>query len=345
MQKRRNDKNRSLRVIVSSIWGLVLILFVGLGAAIWWQNGTNAVLSQQPMQLSSTQNNVEITPVVASVTLEPSPTPVPSDTVVPSPTPLPSSTPQPSATLNFPTRTRNPSATPRTTLPTVIGHSVNGRPLEIFAFGSGSREHLIIAGIHGGYEWNTVALADELIAYIGQHPEIIPADMRLYILRAFNPDGEARSHNVDGRANANGVDLNRNFPALWQAEWSRNGCWDYGPISAGPRAASEPETTALMDFMLTHRIEALISYHSAALGIFAGGQPPDSDSIRLAESLAAVSNYPYPPIDTSCTFTGQLIDWASNAGIPAVDIELTNHRDTDFEQNFRILEAFLEWEQ
>lgn len=343
MRKRRNDQDRTLRVIVFSIWGLVLLLFVGLVAGMWLQNETSAALSPQPAQPSSTQYSAAITPIVASLTLEPSLTPTPSDTIVPSPTPLPSSTPQPSATLNFPTRTRNPAATPRTTLPIVIGYSVNGRPLEIFAFGSGSREQMLIAGIHGGYEWNTVALADELIAYIGQHPEIIPANMRLHILRALNPDGEARSHDVDGRANANGVDLNRNFPALWQAEWPRNGCWDYGTITAGPRAASEPETSALMDFILTHRIETLISYHSAALGIFPGGQPPDAESIHLAESLAAVSDYPYPPIDTGCAFTGQLIDWASNAGIPAVDIELTNHRDTDFEQNLRILETFLGW--
>ena len=225
----------------------------------------------------------------------------------------------------------------------VIGHSVKGLPLEIFGFGTGSSERMIVAGIHGGYEWNTIALADELIKYLDQHPETVPSHIKLYILRSFNPDGEARSHTFDGRANSNGVDLNRNFPVLWQAAWSRSGCWDYAPINAGSQAGSEPETIALMNFIESHRIDALISYHSAALGIFPGGQPADARSVDLAKTIASISNYPYPPIDTGCQFTGQLIDWASAQGIAAVDIELTDHENTDFEQNLLILDKFLQW--
>jgi hypothetical protein len=99
-----------------------------------------------------------------------------------------------------------------------------------------------------------------------------------------------------------------------------------------------------MNFLITYQIEAVISYHSAALGIFPGGQPPDPASVALAEALAAVSEYPYPPIETGCAYTGQLIDWASQMGIAAVDIELTNHNETDLYQNLRVLQAFLTWE-
>lgn len=226
----------------------------------------------------------------------------------------------------------------------IIGYSVNGQPLEVCTFGSGDTVRLVIAGIHGGYEWNTIALADELIAHLEGHPDTVPPGIKLHVLRVLNPDGEARSHGFAGRANANGVDLNRNFPALWQAEWPRDGCWDYGPISAGPHPASEPETIALMNFIQAQGIDALISYHSAALGIFPGGQPPDDRSVSLAESIASVSNYPYPPIDTGCQFTGQLIDWASAQGIAAVDIELTDHQNIDFEQNLLILSRFLQWQ-
>ncbi len=67
--------------------------------------------------------------------------------------------------------------------------------------------------------------------------------------------------------------------------------------------------------------------------------------MRLAESLAEVSDYPYPPIDTGCTFTGQLIDWAADNGIAAVDIELHNHRDTDLDVSLKILRTFLDWEK
>ncbi|RME88567.1 MAG: hypothetical protein D6770_06725, partial [Anaerolineae bacterium] len=212
-------------------------------------------------------------------------------------------------------------------------------------FGNGETEKMIVAGIHGGNEWNTIALADELILYLSEHPETVPPDVTLYILHNLNPDGEARAHGIEGRVNDHGVDLNRNWPYRWKAEWDRDGCWDYLPVTAGAYPASEPETVALMDFLTVHRIQALISYHSAALGIFAGGVPDYPPSIRLAKALAAVSPYRYPPIDTGCDYTGNLTDWAASVrGIPSVDIELTNHRDTDFEINLRVLEAFLAWQ-
>lgn len=257
--------------------------------------------------------------------------------------PLITSTPTSTATP-IPSRTRIPSLTPGAARPTVIGYSAAGRPLEVFRFGRGATARMIVAGIHGGYEWNTIALADQLIEHLNQHPETVPENMRLLILRAFNPDGAARSQNFAGRANENGVDLNRNFPAFWQETWPRAGCWNHGPITAGPHPGSEPETQALMKFLLSQNIDAIISYHSAALGIFPGGQPPDPASLSLAETVAAVSDYPYPPIDTGCKFSGQLIDWASDQGIAAVDIELTDHVHSDFDQNLRILINFLHWQ-
>jgi hypothetical protein len=56
-----------------------------------------------------------------------------------------------------------------------MGYSVSGRPIEVYAFGNGEREKMIVAGIHGGYEWNTIALADELIRHIFDNPESSPA--------------------------------------------------------------------------------------------------------------------------------------------------------------------------
>ena len=225
-----------------------------------------------------------------------------------------------------------------------IGWSVEGRPIDVIRFGQGLIARLIIAGIHGGSEANTTALAQELIDYLALHPETMPPGITLYVLPQLNPDGAARATGRDGRTNARGVDLNRNWPALWVPEWNRSGCWDLRPTTAGSGPASEPETLSLIQFIAAAEVDALISYHSAALGIFPGGQPAESRSIALAEALAAVSDYPYPPVDTGCIFTGQLIDWAANNGIAAVDIELHNHRDTDFEINLAILRAFLGWE-
>lgn len=214
----------------------------------------------------------------------------------------------------------------------------------MYRYGAGPSRRLIVAGIHGGYEWNTIALAHQLMSYISVHPQTIPPNVSLYLLPALNPDGEARSFSYEGRANENGVDLNRNWPWLWQADWPKSGCWNYRPIHGGTAPSSEPEVAALMEFILDNEIEAILSYHSAALGIFAGGQPPLAESVDLADSVAAVAPYPYPPLDAGCLYTGQFTDWAAEMSIPALDIELTNHRDTDLEINLRVLEAFLNWE-
>jgi len=42
--------------------------------------------------------------------------------------------------------------------------------------------------------------------------------------------------------------------------------------------------------------------------------------------------------------TGSRFDWAAAQGIAAVDVELRNHTDTDFEINLEILKVFLGWE-
>jgi predicted deacylase len=237
--------------------------------------------------------------------------------------------------------TRTPLVLSNGRVPERIGSSVEGRSLEVYKFGSGEQERMIVAGIHGGDEWNTITLANQLIRHLDQAPHLIPDEVTLYILPNLNPDGEARAHDKYGRLNHNGVDLNRNFPVNWKLDWDRAGCWNYLPTSGGTGPGSEVETQALMNFINSHHIQALISYHSAALGIFPGGFPWEDDSTRLAESIAEVTSYPFPPIDTGCTYSGTLADYAVSAGAAAVDLELTNHFDPDFDENLQVLDVLL----
>lgn len=256
---------------------------------------------------------------------------------------------------NLPTVTPNPSSTeivvssptPFVLLngpdPIVIGFSTSKRPIEVYAFGNGQKHRMIVAGIHGGYESNTIALADQLILYLNDHPEAIPEDVTLYILRNLNPDGDARDHGIDGRVNDHGVDLNRNFPVNWSATWDRSGCFDQTLTTSGEVPASEPETRAVISFLGYRHIDALISYHSAALGIFPGGNPWEAASIRLAQKIADVSGYPYPPVETGCVYTGTLADYAVSRGIAAVDMELSDHKNTEFRVNLKVLKVLLEF--
>ena len=320
----KGNRSNSISWLVTAIWGLNAVGLVGVLAGLMVFNSR-----QQPVSESQI--------LELSIAGTPSPTPPPGIYYLPSVTPNPLTTPIEEY------KTPTPFVLPKGPRPIIIGYSVSGRPLEVYKFGQGERQVMVVAGIHGGYEWNTIALADELILYVNEHPEIIPSDVTLFILRNINPDGDARAHTVDGRVNDHGVDLNRNFPENWQAEWDRDGCWDYTTTTGGSGPGSEPETRAVMNFLSTRRVQALISYHSAALGIFPGGEPWDEESIEFAKALSKVTRYPFPPIDTGCYYTGTLADYAVSLGAVAVDMELRNHRDTDFSQNLKALKLLMGW--
>jgi hypothetical protein len=269
----------------------------------------------------------------------------------------PTWTPTPSQAPNFPEPPLALTSTPgvfQTSLPSltpissdrviVIGRSAENRPIEVHRFGSGQKERLMIFGIHGGDEGNTIALADELIAHLRRNRRIVPPGYTLYILRSLNPDGEALGNVTEGRLNGNGVDLNRNFDVGWKADWRSNGCSSL-PGTGGSGPGSEPETQALKDFLGSRNVEALISYHSAYLGVFPSGDPPHPESARLAQAIHDISNYPYPPVRNGCEYTGTLVDWAASNGVlAAVDLELNSGVDTEFETNLGVLSLLLSFE-
>jgi len=329
------SSSKSLGRLVVGFW--VLNFMVGILVIAAWLLTSNP--SVQAFFVSPTPTLTETqTPTLtltSTTTFTPSPTGTPTLTETPTETFTPTLTP-----------TETPTPIPFSEGPIVIGYSVQDRPLEVYRFGRGLTGRLIVAGMHGGGEYNTIQMADLLIVYLQEgHPEIVPADVTLYILRDLNPDGEARAHSYLGRANANRVDLNRNWDANWQKDWPRAGYWTRTYVTGGKSPGSEPETQALMAFIQNHHFDALINYHSAALGIFADGLPPDDYSIRLAQTVAAVTTYHYPPIDTGCKYTGGFTDWANENNIAALDVELTDHTNTDYEMNLKVLNIFLNWKR
>jgi hypothetical protein len=325
---------RTLKRLAAILWGTCLLLILGF------------LLYQS-----------KLVPKAISILIPPTATASPTATLTQTATDTPTSTftntLTPSLTFT-PTETYTPTPSPTSTdTPTftplpyasgsiVIGTSVAGRPIEAYRFGTGPVERLIVHGIHGGSEYNTIALADQLIAEYTDHPERIPAGVTLYIVRSLNPDGEAREHGPNGRVNDHGVDLNRNSDAYWQKTWNRNGCWEETTVTGGSYPFSEPETQAIRDFIFAHYFSALIVYHSSGGGIFVGGQPPGPNSVRLARAIADISNYQYP-FYSVCQITGDLSDWGVLQGIPSVVIELHTNTNTDFAINLQVLEMFLKW--
>lgn len=323
--------------LVALAWGLNIVGVVSVGlvfTAYWLLRPMSA--APQAGDQQSLQSQID--PSVITATFPATFTPLPGGVYF-----LPTVTRNPRST-SVVVETPTPFVVKAGIMPIIIGRSVSGRPLEVYKFGNGEKEVMIVAGIHGGYEWNTIALADELIEHIVENPEEIMPDVTVYILRNMNPDGDARDHGYDGRVNDHGVDLNRNFPTNWAETWDRDGCWNYGPSTGGTGPGSEPETQAVMNFLKTHKIKNLISYHSAALGVFPGGEPWEENSYRFAEKLADATGYPFPPIDLGCKFTGTLADYAVEMGATSVDMELASHTRTDFKLNLKSLRILQTWE-
>jgi hypothetical protein len=224
----------------------------------------------------------------------------------------------------------------------VYGQSFDGRPLVAYRLGEGPIARALIGGLHGGYEWNTTTLVSKMLDHLIASPELIPAQLTLYIIPLANPDGAAAGTDREhGRMNGNGVDLNRN----WDYEWQMTATHALLPVYAGAHAFSEPETAALRDFVKRRNVSAAIFYHSQGAEVYSGAGHDSSRTVELAQLIAERTGYRYAPegIPGEIT-TGDAIDWLTSQGITAVEVELSTHADIDWEANLRGLIAFLRWD-
>lgn len=150
----------------------------------------------------------------------------------------------------------------------VIGHSVQHRPIIAYHLGEhgpGIPTVLVVSTMHGNER------------QIQQIPEALRDGARihgvdLWVIPVLNPDGLR----ADTRQNAHGVDLNRNFPTRW--------VHTTGHYASGPRPASEPETRAMMRFLLKIRPDRMISFHQPLHGVDVDPRRP-SFTRKVARAL------------------------------------------------------------
>jgi hypothetical protein len=201
---------------------------------------------------------------------------------------------------------------------------------------------MLVGGIHGGYELNTVILMNEFLDHLEGNPDMVPPELTLYIIPCANPDGAVGGPDrLEGRYNGNGVDLNRNWDYRWQPT-STHGRWT---VSGGSAPFSEPESVGLRDLILEEQVEAVIIYHSAMSAVFQGVGTSTSDTVELALLMVDATGYRYAPTEVNYpATTGNAIDWLTLNGITTVELELTNHRDIDWGINLNGLMAFLQWD-
>jgi hypothetical protein len=244
--------------------------------------------------------------------------------------PLPTETPLPLTatimpTLVMPTLTPYPDDDHFS-----IGESVEGSPIWVWQFGDGPKTIVLVGGIHGGFEANTVVLSEMLVGHLRANPDDVLPGIRLVIIPAANPDGLLRGSDIEGRFNAHGVDLNRN----WGCEWSKTATLHDMEVNPGPRPFSEPETLALRSYFLSEEPDAVLFYHSAAGGVFVGDCGGDLEADWLGELIEASTGYTFSTFDYY-EVSGDAADWLAERGIPAAIIELSTHEEPEFERNLQ----------
>lgn len=231
-----------------------------------------------------------------------------------------------------------PTITQETSNPQLIGSSVEGRPIESYTFGSGETDLLFVGGVHGGYEANSIRLAEAMIDEFQTKPELVPANITVHIIPVLNPDGYAKyldpvTNHTDSamRFNANSVDLNRNFGCKWAPESS----WRGQTVSAGTAAFSEPEAVALRDYVSKTTPDAAIFWHSQANNVY-GSECEEgvlTSTLTLMNTYATAGSYGAVPAFDAYPITGDAEGWLASIGIPAVTVELETRDSIEWTRN------------
>lgn len=237
-----------------------------------------------------------------------------------------------------------------------IGTSVEGRPIEAYHFGEGDTEILFVGGIHGGYSWGTTLLAYELIKYLDANPQVVPANERITVIPALNPDGlnkvvgttspfvaadvkATAAVQAEGRFNANKVDLSRNF----DCEWKPTGVWQNKTVSGGTAAFSEPESKAIQSYVESNKPDAVVVWYSAAGGVFASScrNGVSQETTALTKLYADASGYKAYQSFDFYAITGDMVNWLAKQNVPAISVLLTTHGGVEWDKNRAGIEAVL----
>ncbi len=182
---------------------------------------------------------------------------------------------------------------------TIVGHSVEGRPIVCQRIGDGEYVILMMASIHGNEAAGT-PLLNRLAEQVVASPDLLTG-VTLVLMPVVNPDGVES----EKRYNARGVDLNRNFPAENRQNSARYGL----------NALSEPEALAIYQVINDILPDHIVTLHEPL-------QCVDYDG-PAKELAAAMSNFCPLPVKKLGSRPGSLGSYAGvTLGIPTITFEL-----------------------
>ena len=205
-----------------------------------------------------------------------------------------------------------------------IGRSVMGKGLHELQIGRGSKRVHMNASFHAN-EWITSAiLMQTLNEYLlaltnnqsirGRRVMAYYNSLLLSLVPMVNPDGvdlvihgapaaepyHSRVMQINGgntdfsgwKANIRGVDLNDQFPALWEKEAERKIKSPAPRDFPGYAPLSEPESLALADLTRRGNFSRVLAYHTQGQVIYWGfeGREP-AESAKIVAEFSRVSGY------------------------------------------------------
>lgn len=207
-----------------------------------------------------------------------------------------------------------------------IGNTVKGRRLPLIKTGKGQRKILAVAAVHGREFISSAFLMRSVFELFESGGEL--SSKSLYIVPMLNPDGVeiALKTQAAYKNNANDINLNANFPF----------CFEKVPKcrQGGERAASEPETKALIKLCEDVGFSSAISLHARGNCIFwrdLGNGRVEGDS-NLAKAFEETCGFELvAPTKNAEDYSGGFENWFRfRFGKPALCIELVKDEDIGF---------------
>ncbi len=303
---------------------IVLLMFQVLGTDSSADEPDIASTLTVPTAESGGITVVEITSTPEPATATSEPSPEPTDTLEPT---------------AVPTRDLGPERMQLT-------QTSQGSAVEVVRFGDGDNAIVLIGGINAGFAPSSVTLAQRAIAHFSDNLDAIPETVTLYIVPSLNPDATISAGELAGRFNANRVDLNRNWDCRWAADPAILGT----RIENGGGAApfSEPETSAMRDFLLDLNPRAVVFWTARAAN---GWSSPGSCGTRTEVSgeLSAVYGFAagYEVVDyegeTENLINGDASNYLDGVGIPSISVLLPTYTDPDWPPNLAAINALMDF--
>lgn len=224
-----------------------------------------------------------------------------------------------------------------------LGNSLLSRKIPMLSFGKGKKSVLYVAGHHAS-EWlcgwvllrflYDIVECESMGRYIaGQSVRTIAENRCIHVIPILNVDGtELQIHGNDSRnplmqrllrangssdfthwqANARGVDLNHNYNAGFEEYKSIElgaGIFGASPTKySGEYPESEPEVSALCNFLRYTGPSLILTLHSQGEEIFGGDTSGVKNALSIGRRLAEQSSYKLSSPEGSAAYGG-LSDW------------------------------------